>query len=106
MKMRFSLSSTYHPSPLMTDMFIQHGMEAVCSDSTPPASLTGYPHGRGYGEQSCTSTQLKAEGTTGGWPHVVPFRGHEGRAKTEKGCCDKRRVPACLSNLSSVFRTQ
>lgn len=53
MKMRFSLSSTYHPSPLMTDVFIQHRAWRlfVLTAAHLPAS-PGTPMGEGMGSRA------------------------------------------------------
>lgn len=92
-------------SQLPNDMFVQHGARRLfVLTAAPPAGPDGHPPGRGCG--GAELHQPKAEGAAGGWPPVLTFWCLEDTAKIQKGCCDKRWVPACLSNLSSVFHTQ
>lgn len=95
-KVIFSLSSTYGPG-LPNDVFVPGRARSLFVLTAVPREGVWAPHVRGCGEQrSSTQSWKQRHGGAGGRPRVCQTRCPQDRGKTQKGCCDKRRVPICL----------
>lgn len=101
-KMTFSLSSTYGPG-LPNDVLVPGRARNLFVLTTVPREGSWAPHVGGCGEQrSSTQSRKQRHGGAGGRPCVCQTRRPQDRGKTQKGCCDKHRVPVRLQ-ISAMF---